>query len=115
MNEKTFTCQLITCEMVLYTGEVQSIILPSKTGNIQLLLNHTPCISVLRPGITYISSAKEDSFFLFGGACMMDGKRATILSPRAIKLKDIHSETLSSLIMHFQSDLKKEYVSFFKD
>ena len=41
---------LITPEKVVYTGEADSVSIPTATGQIQVLQNHMPLVSLLSAG-----------------------------------------------------------------
>ena len=42
--------QIITPEYVIFDGEVDSVIVPGKKGQFQMLENHAPIVSTLEPG-----------------------------------------------------------------
>ncbi len=42
--------QIITPEYVIFDGEVDTVIVPGKTGRFQMLENHAPIVSTLQPG-----------------------------------------------------------------
>lgn len=53
---------LITPEKVVFKDEVDSVSLPTTTGQIQVLEKHMPLVSVLAPGELKIQKGKETTF-----------------------------------------------------
>lgn len=48
--------EILTPEMIFYSGEVDSVTLPGTLGSFQILKNHAPVISSLSKGILSFSS-----------------------------------------------------------
>ncbi len=48
--------EILTPEMIFYSGEVDSVTLPGALGSFQLLKNHAPIISSLSKGMLAFSS-----------------------------------------------------------
>uniref|UniRef100_UPI0039A62100 hypothetical protein n=1 Tax=Ornithobacterium rhinotracheale TaxID=28251 RepID=UPI0039A62100 len=51
--------EIITPEYVLYRGEVESVTVPSKGGQFQMLKNHAAIVSTLEKGEIIISATQE--------------------------------------------------------
>ena len=47
--------EIISPEATLFSGEVDSVIVPGSAGSFQMLNNHAPIISTLKEGIVKIS------------------------------------------------------------
>lgn len=48
--------EILTPEMIFYSGEVDSVTLPGTLGSFQILKNHAPVISSLSKGILSFSA-----------------------------------------------------------
>jgi F-type H+-transporting ATPase subunit epsilon len=59
--------QIITPDAELFTGEVNSIVLPGTDGLIGILNNHAPMVSSLKEGKIKVSLEKEEKFFDVNG------------------------------------------------
>ena len=76
-----FTCQIYSLERDIFAGQASAITLPSKTGQLQRLENHTPLIALLKEGdlITH----KEDNSFqtlpIAGGVVAVNNKEVVVL------------------------------------
>ncbi len=46
--------EIVTPEAILFSSDVDSISVPGKDGNFQMLNNHAPIVSVLKEGIVQI-------------------------------------------------------------
>jgi len=55
--------QIITPDAELFTGEVNSIVLPGTDGLIGILNNHAPMVSSLKEGKIKVNLEKEEKFF----------------------------------------------------
>ncbi|MGA0373869.1 MAG: F0F1 ATP synthase subunit epsilon [Flavobacteriaceae bacterium] len=47
--------EIVSPEATLFSGEVDSVIVPGTTGSFQMLNNHAPIVSTLKKGIVTIS------------------------------------------------------------
>jgi F-type H+-transporting ATPase subunit epsilon len=60
--------EIVSPEAILFKGEVESLILPGSSGSFQLLNNHAPIVSSLKPGDVkiigniYIEKSVETNF-----------------------------------------------------
>tara|TARA_B100000902_G_scaffold70982_1_gene76560 strand:- start:10699 stop:10935 length:237 start_codon:yes stop_codon:yes gene_type:complete len=73
--------EIITPEKNLYTGKVNSIILPGIDGQFGILENHAPIISILIKGVITITENNEKikKFEIDGGVIEMKNNHTTIL------------------------------------
>ena len=47
--------EIVSPEATLFSGKVESVIVPGTTGSFQMLNNHAPIVSTLKKGIVTIS------------------------------------------------------------
>ena len=47
--------EIVSPEATLFSGEVESVIVPGTTGSFQMLNNHAPIVSTLKEGTVTIS------------------------------------------------------------
>jgi F-type H+-transporting ATPase subunit epsilon len=68
------TVDIVATDHVLWSGNAESVIAPSVEGEIGLLNNHEPVLSVLAPGRLRVHSANGDSqeFAVTGGFVSFD-------------------------------------------
>jgi F-type H+-transporting ATPase subunit epsilon len=59
--------QIITPDKELFSGEVDSVVVPGSDGLIGILNNHAPLVSSLKSGDVKVSSGGQDQFFAVNG------------------------------------------------
>lgn len=59
--------QIITPDKELFSGEVNSIVIPGIDGLIGILNNHAPMVSALKDGKIKVGLEKEEKFFEVNG------------------------------------------------
>ena len=80
--------ELVTPEVILYSGSVGLIDVPGATGRFQILREHGPIISILKKGfIRFIGKdSVERRFECTGGVVECFGNRVTILMDHPSKV-----------------------------
>lgn len=60
--------KIVSPEKIVFTGEVDSVLVPGEVGQFEILNNHAPIISTLVEGIVaYTVGSVKTSFQVFGG------------------------------------------------
>ena len=59
--------QIITPDKELFSGEIDSVVVPGSDGLIGILNNHAPLVSSLKSGDVKVSSGGRDQFFAVNG------------------------------------------------
>ena len=59
--------QIVTPDKELFSGEVESVVLPGTDGLIGVLSNHAPMVTSLKEGKIKINVDKEEKFFDVNG------------------------------------------------
>jgi len=76
---KTVNLEILTPKGIEFTGAVKEIIVPSRAGQIAVLPNHTPLVSVLQAGKMKVVADKTIEKQIEGGILETNGKKAVIL------------------------------------
>jgi F-type H+-transporting ATPase subunit epsilon len=65
----TFTFELVSPERLLFSGQVQQVVVPGTEGDFAVLKDHAPVMSTLRPGVAVITddAGKTQRLFVRGG------------------------------------------------
>jgi F-type H+-transporting ATPase subunit epsilon len=72
--------KIVTPRKIEFEGEAENIVLPTLAGEIAVLSQHAPLISVLKPGrIKMKISGRETTIQIEGGVLQVIGNAATIL------------------------------------
>ena len=73
--------KIITHERIVFDGEVDEIIIQTKTGQMGILKDHIPLTTVLDVGVTKVKQGEKDKFFAtMGGIFQFKDNVATILT-----------------------------------
>ena len=75
---------IFTPEGVIVSGlEVESLIIPTSTGQINVLKGHTQLLTKMGTGVLKVKTSKgEKSYTMSGGLCKVLGSEVTILSDK---------------------------------
>ena len=109
--ENTYKIEIVSPEKVIFSDEnVQEAILPSYEGEMDILKDHIPIISFLRPGIVKILKSPENvnSFFVQDGIIEFYNNNLTILSTEIINIKNLNKEKIDQLITETEKILNDE-------
>ena len=80
MAEKKLNFEIITPEKIVYSDKVDEVVLPTVMGEIGILPNHIPLVSILKPGELRIKKGKEEEFLaVSGGLTVMGGSTISSL------------------------------------
>ena len=69
--------EIVSPEATLFSGEVESVIVPGSMGSFQMLNNHAPIVSSLKEGIVKISG-KMDLDDTFKDKCKKQDDNTTL-------------------------------------
>ncbi len=73
--------EIITLERVVYSGDVESVVVPGAEGQLGILANHASLMSILSTGlIRLISEGNEIRFNVDGGFIEVNKNSVTILA-----------------------------------
>ena len=65
----TFHFELVSPDKVLFNGDAQAVLVPGAEGDFQVLSDHAPVMTSVRPGVVGIddASGKHSRVFVRGG------------------------------------------------
>jgi F-type H+-transporting ATPase subunit epsilon len=83
--------QIITPERVVYTDEIDQITVNTEDGEITVLPNHIPLVSILKPGELVIKKSDEEKNLAVSGGFLevRDDNQIIILADTAEKAEEI--------------------------
>lgn len=91
----SFSFELVTPEGLKLQENVYEVLLPTPQGQIGILPNHMPLISIITPGVISVKKNQDDSdaslehLATSGGLLEVDGQRARLLADSAERAEDI--------------------------
>ncbi|SDR61507.1 ATP synthase F1 subcomplex epsilon subunit [Rhizobiales bacterium GAS191] len=104
----TFQFELVSPDQLLYSAEVESVVVPGTEGEFTVLPNHAAVVTSLRNGGVILVNGAESSkeFAVFGGIAEVTNSSLTILAERTTPLKDVTTEVLDKDILTAQTYLE---------
>ena len=87
--------ELITPEGLKFHSDVYEVMLPTPQGQIAVLPNHSPLVTIVSPGIISIRKRQEEgddkleNLATSGGFSQIDGRRVRLLADTAERADDI--------------------------
>ena len=104
----TFTFELVSPERVLFSGPVMQVVVPGAEGDMAILANHAPVMTVLRSGIVALSEDKGATrrLFVAGGFADVTAKGLTILAERAIPVEEIDVDKVAGEMRNVEEDIR---------
>lgn len=103
----TFTFELVSPEQLLISEDVESVLVPGSEGDFQVLPNHAPVLSTLRPGLldVVLPGGKERRIFVRGGFAEVGPECLTVLAQNAIDSADLNKSVLAQEIKDAEEDV----------
>ncbi len=91
--------EIVTPEKKVLDETVESVTVPSSSGDVGIMTNHAPMISALRSGIlTYSRDGKSDRMLISGGFVEISNNKVSILADVADAVEDIDADTAKQLL-----------------
>ena len=84
---------IVTPEKKVFDAEVESVTVPTASGEAGLLANHAPIVSALRPGIlSYTVKGSIEKMVVAGGFVEMNNNKVSVLTDSAETATEIDIE-----------------------
>jgi len=82
--------EIVTAERVVYSDEVDVVVAPGIEGQLAILPNHAPLMTMLQPGELMVrKDGEEQSIFVSGGFLEVQGNKVTVLADTAERAEEI--------------------------
>ncbi len=89
--------EIVTPEKRVFDADVDSVTVPTASGEAGILPNHAPLISALKPGVlTYALKGASNKFAVAGGFVEVSDNRVTVLADSAETADEIDVEAAKS-------------------
>ena len=102
-----FPFELVSPNKVLFSGLAQSVVVPGYEGDFQVLSDHAPTMSAVRPGVVSIADANGHRVRVFvrGGFADVHPMGLTILAETAIPFENLDAAHLDLEIKNAEEDV----------
>jgi F-type H+-transporting ATPase subunit epsilon len=99
----SFHFELVAPEKLIFSGEVESVVVPGTEGEFTVLKDHAPLISALRPGMVVIGqeASATQRLYVRGGFAEVAPSGLTILADLALPLEQVDAAKLDAEIASF--------------
>jgi F-type H+-transporting ATPase subunit epsilon len=96
----SFHFELVAPEKLIFSGEVESVVVPGTEGEFTVLKDHAPVISALRPGVVVIGqgASATQRLYVRGGFAEVAPSGLTILADLALPLEQVDAAKLDAEI-----------------
>ena len=101
----TFHFEITSPERLVFSGEVEHVVVPGSEGEFGMLASHAPLIAMLRPGILTILGPNERRFVVRGGFAEVNPKGLTVLADFAAAVEDLDRDVLAGQIKDLEEDV----------
>ena len=102
-----FPFELVSPDKVLFSGPAQAVVIPGDEGDFQVLADHEPLLSSVRPGVVAIDDAAggRHRVFVRGGFAEVHTLGLVLLAETAIPFEDLSAAHLDQEIKNAEEDL----------
>ena len=101
----TFHFEITSPERLVFSGEVEHVVVPGSEGEFGVLASHAPLIAMLRPGILTILGPNERRFVVRGGFAEVNPEGLTVLADFAAAVEDLDRDVLAGQIKDLEEDV----------
>src|SRR5919107_604270 len=97
----TLTFELVSPERILFSGEVDAVILPGSEGDMTVLPDHAPVMTALKTGFLVITDKPGNGrrVLVRGGFADINQNGLTVLAERALPEEELTQEILDHEIL----------------
>jgi F-type H+-transporting ATPase subunit epsilon len=86
----TIRCEIVSQDRIVYQGEAQMVNLPGADGEMGILPNHSPLLTLLQFGVIVVKTSTGDLHFtVSGGVVEVQPDQVTILADAAENVEEI--------------------------
>jgi F-type H+-transporting ATPase subunit epsilon len=102
-----FHFDLVSPEKLLFSGSVESVIVPGTEGEFTVLKDHAPLMAMLKPGIVTVeeTAAKKARLFVRAGFADVSNGGLTILAEQAIPVEELDAAKIDADIKDAEEDV----------
>ena len=103
----TFHFELVSPDKVLFSGAAQAVLVPGDEGDFQVLSDHAPVMTAVRPGVVGINDAqgKHLRIYVRGGFADASKNGLILLAETAIPFEELSAEELGQEIKNAEEDV----------
>jgi F-type H+-transporting ATPase subunit epsilon len=102
----SFRFDLVSPEQILFSGQVEHVVVPGSEGEFGVLAGHAPLVTTLRPGILKILGAGEPlRVMVVGGFAEVAADGLTVLADTAMPVEEVDPAMIAGEIKDTEEDI----------
>jgi F-type H+-transporting ATPase subunit epsilon len=100
----TLPFELVAPERVLYSGEVDAVMLPGTEGDMTVLPGHAPVMTSLKTGFVVVTDRQNHGtrVLVRGGFAEINADGVIVLAERALAPTELTPESIDQEILHVE-------------
>ena len=102
--------ELVSPERLLFSAEVEMVVVPGEEGDFGVLPRHAAMLSTLRPGVISIYEterhSRSEQIFVAGGFAEVTPERCTVLAEDAAPLSALDRAEVQQELQNAREDLE---------
>jgi F-type H+-transporting ATPase subunit epsilon len=104
----TVKFELVSPERLLFSADVESVVVPGTEGDFGVLPGHARLISTVRPGVISVfqNGKVTDRIFVEGGFAEVTPTGCTVLAEHALPVSEIQREQAQQAIQDAREDIE---------
>lgn len=110
MTESALNFELVSPAARLLSEPALMVTIPGEEGDFGVLVNHTPLVATIRPGVVQIFTDNKETpahkIFIDGGFADVGNDHCTVLAEHAVALSDLDADKVQAELDQAQEDLK---------
>ena len=113
----TLHFELVAPERVLYSGDVDAVMLPGTEGDMTVLPGHAPVMTALKTGFIVITDHKDHGtrVLVRGGFADVNAASVTVLAERALAPSELTPESIDQEILQVEMQRDASHDEAFKN
>lgn len=101
-------CEIVSQDRIVYQGNADIVVLPGAAGEMGILPNHSPVLTVLQFGVIRVRAGGEEQFFaVSGGFAEVQPDQVTILADAAENVAEIDEQRAEAARLRAEQALKE--------
>jgi F-type H+-transporting ATPase subunit epsilon len=102
-----FPFELVSPEKIVFSGEVEAVVVPGVEGEFTVLKDHAPLLALLKPGILEydLTTSQKTRLFVRGGFAQIAPEGLTILAEQTIALEELDAAKLDADLKDAEEDV----------
>ena len=104
----TVKFELVSPERLLFSADVESVVVPGSEGDFGVLPGHARLISTVRPGVISVfqNGKVTDRIFVEGGFAEVTSTACTVLAEHAVPVSELQRDSAQQAIQDAREDVE---------